>query len=226
MINRVPLTQPHTVVMRAENFLLIFIQPLIDPLLIHSVQSGKRLLCQAADKQATQASGHCGRSASQAASLKCGQWQPHWPSQVVKRQKMCAGIMAKTSQWSYFNTFFFRVRKKVSQPSGKQFYQWGSQTDSWSFSHLSNQSINLSANKLVSHSASQWLHQPGMVRSEKLSPLTVVKDVPSDSVNSSRNMLLCCFICHYGSPPASVGRLLSPFPQERHQKPFLTITCY
>ena len=122
----------------------------------------------------------------------------------------------------YVFVFFHRV----SQPSGKQFYQWGSQTDSWSFSHLSNQSINLSANKLVSHSASQWLHQPGMVRSEKLSPLTVVKDVPSDSVNSSRNMLLCCFICHYGSPPASVGRSLSPFPQERHQKPFLTITCY
>lgn len=87
-------TLPYSEVMRGKCFLLIFIQPPIDPLLIHSLCQGECLICQAVDKKATQASGRCGRSSSQAASPKCGKRQPRWPSQVAKRQKMCAWIMA------------------------------------------------------------------------------------------------------------------------------------
>lgn len=109
-----PVSQPHAVGdERAGNFLLIYIQPPIDPLLIHSVSGGNGCSARQSTSKPPKASGGCGRSASQAASLKCGKRQPHWPSQVVKKLRVSAWIMAKTPQILPSRSF------SVSQEKGR-----------------------------------------------------------------------------------------------------------
>lgn len=86
---------------------------------------------------------------------------------------------------------------------------------------LVNQLVNKPVRQLPGQSVSQSMTQsPRQGPVSKLSPLTVVKDVPSDSMNSYGNVqvLLRRFICHYSSPPASVGSLLNPPLQGKASK--------
>lgn len=97
-----PATKPHAGGdERREHFALIFIQPLIDPLLIHSVSQGKDCSArQSTSEPPRQAVTVVGQPVK-AAGLKCGKWQPHWPSQIVKKKKTCAWIMARTTKSLY-----------------------------------------------------------------------------------------------------------------------------
>ena len=181
-------TLPHSEVMRGKCFLLIFIQPLIDPLLIRSLCQGECLFCQAVDKKATQASGRCGRSSSQAASPKCGKRQPRWPSQVAKRQKMCSWIMAWISP-----LYCVSLSQEKSLTAKWQALLSMGQL----ISQLFTQSVNKPVTQLAGQSFCQSMTQSTRhAQPQKLSPLNVVKDVPGDSEHSSRNENVSLFLLY------------------------------
>lgn len=120
----------------------------------------------------------------------------------MRRQKSCARV--KTFYFSLFNPSRQVDRNQPAhQSANKPVSQQPGQSASQSAGRRAKDSINRAE-----------------VQSEELSPLTVVKDVPSDSMNSSRNehVLLCCFTRHYGYPPASAGSLLNPLPRGKGSK--------
>lgn len=198
-----PETQPHAVVMREQRVLFLF-SCNHSLTLYSSIQSVKEVAVLPGIWQTNHPGKQTrGWSAIQEKSLKCGEQQHHWPSQVVSRQ--CWVFFTKNNTVIIL-PFFFQPKKPGRNQSGKWQAEW-------------NLPANQSVNKPVSQQPGQSLRQPmtqttrhGLLRIVSI----VVKDVPSDSVNSFRNehVLLCFFICHYGSPPASVGSLLNPFPRK------------
>lgn len=108
-----PETQPHAVVMREQRVLFLF-SCNHSLTLYSSIQSVKEVAVLPGIWQTN----HPGKQsrgwwAIQEKSLKCGEQQHHWPSQVVSRQ--CWGFLQKTTRWSYFH-FFFSTKKARETP--------------------------------------------------------------------------------------------------------------
>lgn len=151
-----PLTQLHSVVLRKVEHILIFIQPLIDPLLIHSVgpSVGEKAILLGSWKASHPGS----QSASEAAGLKCGKYQPHWPTQDWDFFCSFGSIMGKTTQCSAFT---FIKSQSVSKVANTSVNGAVKEIAYRSTNQLIN-TVCLLASYLVSHSASQWFSQPGI----------------------------------------------------------------